>query len=164
MPPLPSSELERLFDPLLVQPQLLCNPLWTPVNGLEPRAIPALSHPQNGVSADGCQSSLALIRSYLRYVLVVLITNRVRLPDPVDQAVLVPMLQMLRVVAYTWVRNQQLETEWSPYSAQTGLFCNASVSVDDYFGEVDSAEIGDEFAEFLIVPDSEMAVPERNLD
>ncbi|KAJ7270352.1 hypothetical protein C8J57DRAFT_1227001 [Mycena rebaudengoi] len=72
--------------------------------------------------------------------ILVKMTDRVKLPDPVDQAVLVPMLQMLRVIAYTWARNQQSETEWSPYSAQTGLFCDASISIYDYFGEVDSAD------------------------
>ncbi|KAJ7281726.1 hypothetical protein C8J57DRAFT_1500420 [Mycena rebaudengoi] len=223
MPPLPSSELECLFDPLLVQPQLLCNPLWTPVNGLEPFLRYRIRKMVYLLTAAVCdeggletpmprisESSLALVRSYLRYVLVVLvsggifanyflhrlssssllsvslqrtvgqrtfaeqisaiydcdlsqqlpatafnfpprgasminilvkITNRVKLPDPADQAVLVLMLQMLCVVAYTWARNQQSETEWSPYSAQTGLFCDASISVDDYFGEVDSAVV-----------------------
>ncbi|KAJ7216216.1 hypothetical protein C8J57DRAFT_1538030 [Mycena rebaudengoi] len=87
MPLLPSSELERLFDPLLVQPQLLCNPLWTPVNSLEPFLCYRIRKMVYLLMAAVCEeggletpmpriseSSLALIRSYLRYVLVVLRT------------------------------------------------------------------------------------------
>ncbi|KAJ7291866.1 hypothetical protein C8J57DRAFT_1492332 [Mycena rebaudengoi] len=226
MPPLPVSELGRLFEPLTVDPQLLGNPLWTPVNGLEPFLRYRVRKMVYLLTASVCdeggletpmpivpQAELELIRSYLRYVLVVLVSgdyfrdcsssfilpfllsvslqrtvsqrtfvdqigalyasdllrrlpettfdfpphaasminilvqicDRVKLPDPADQAVLIPMLQMLRVAAYAWAKNQQSEREWTPYSAETGLFRDASVSVNDHFSEVDASVIAVEF-------------------
>ncbi|KAJ7240699.1 hypothetical protein C8J57DRAFT_1245144 [Mycena rebaudengoi] len=202
MPPLPVSELGWLFERLTVDPQLLRNPLWTPVNGLEPFLRYRVRKMVYLLTASICdeggletpmpivpEAELELLRSYLRYVLVVLCTvgqqtfadqisalyasdlswrlpeatfdfppctasminilvqicDRVKLPDPADQAVLIPMLQMLRVAAYAWAKNQQSEREWTPYSAETGLFRDASVSIVDHFSEVDASVIAVEF-------------------
>ncbi|KAJ7280435.1 hypothetical protein C8J57DRAFT_1220903 [Mycena rebaudengoi] len=85
MPPLPVMELQRRFDPLLLPPSLLQNPTWTPgtrrdtfyryrvrkmvflvtasvcdEGGLE-TAMPSLS-----------EADLGIIRSYLRYILIIL--------------------------------------------------------------------------------------------
>ncbi|KAJ7264722.1 hypothetical protein C8J57DRAFT_1230492 [Mycena rebaudengoi] len=172
MPPLPVSELGQLFEPLTVDPQLLCNPLWTPVNGLEPflcYRVRKMVYLLTESICDEAQQTFAdqigaLYASDLSWRLpemtfdfppctasminiLVQICDRVKLPDPADQAVLIPMLQMLRVAAYAWAKNQQLEREWTPYSAETGLFRDTSVSMDNHFSEVDvSVTVGCRYA------------------
>ncbi|KAJ7208710.1 hypothetical protein C8J57DRAFT_1540558 [Mycena rebaudengoi] len=185
MPPLPVMELQRRFDPLLLPPSLLQTPTWTPgtrrdtfyryrihkmvflvttsvcdEGGLE-TAMPSLS-----------EADLGIIRSYLRYILIILhsvgqrtfakqfvslyasdlsrklpvdafdfppcgasmigilvkLCDRVRLPDPSDQVVLIPMLQM------------GSEKEWAPYSVKTGLFWDVSTGYNDLYLETDTNE------------------------
>ncbi|KAJ7294022.1 hypothetical protein C8J57DRAFT_1211391 [Mycena rebaudengoi] len=165
MPPLPVSELEQLFEPLTMDPQLLHNPLWTPVNGLEPFLRYCVCKMVYLLTASVCdeggletpmpimlEAELELIQSgdyfqnlsssfILPFLLsvslqrtvgqrtfadqigalyasdllqqlpettfdfppcvvsminiLVQICDRVKLPDPANQAVLIPMLQML---------------------------------------------------------------------
>ncbi|KAJ7236966.1 hypothetical protein C8J57DRAFT_1529760 [Mycena rebaudengoi] len=195
MPQLPVMELQRRFDPLLLPPSLLQNPTWTPgtrrdtfyryrvrkmvflvttsvcdEGGLE-TAMPSLS-----------EADLGIIRSYLRYILIILrsvgqrtfakqfvslyasdlsrklpvdtfdfppcgasmigilvkLCDRVQLPDPSDQVVLIPMLQMVRLATDAWAGNQGSEKEWAPYSAKTGLFQDVSTGYDDLYMETDT--------------------------
>ncbi|KAJ7205075.1 hypothetical protein C8J57DRAFT_1259091 [Mycena rebaudengoi] len=63
--------------------------------------------------------------------ILVNLCDRVRLPDPSDQVVLILMLQMVWLAMDTWAGNQGSEKEWAPYSAKIGHFQDASTGYDD---------------------------------